>query len=190
MKKWVYHGSHMPHLCVIKPHMSTHKKKWVYATPSKAIATIFLSPMHSDYYYYLSGNGISSDVILVERKPGMFKEIFNFSGYIYKLDAKNFESGKTNWSAEVVSNKDEEVIESYYIENIYTELLKLNEQKLIKLYLYPNRPSNIPLDNSDLIPKVAKWYKNGINIDKFYELYPEFEEKMLKIINLDKDIFA
>ena len=68
--------------------------------------------------------------------------------------------------------------------------MKLNEQKLIKLYLYPNRPSNIPLDNSDLIPKVAKWYKNGINIDKFYELYPEFEEKMLKIINLDKDIFA
>lgn len=183
MKEYVYHGSHTPKLSVITPHMSTHKNKWVYATPSKAIATIFLSPMHSDYYYYLEGDGLTSDVILVERKPGMFKKIFNFSGYIYKLDAKNFESGKTNWSAEVVSNKDEKIIESYYIENIYTELLKLNDQKLIKLYIYPNRPSNIPLDNSDLITKVAKWHKNGINIDKFYELYPELKEKILKIIN-------
>ena len=183
MKKYVYHGSSIPSLKVISPNVSTHKMNWVYATPSKVIATIFLSPMHSDYYYYLSGNGITSEIVLVERKQGMFKKVFDFSGYIYELDAKNFESGKTGWSAEVVSEKEEKVINSYYVENIYNELLRMNKQKLLKLYLYPRRPSNVPLDNSDLITKVIAWSKKGINIDKFYELYPEFREKILKIIN-------
>ncbi len=183
MKKYVYHGSSIPNLKIIKPSISTHREKWVYATASKAIATIFLSPMHSDYYYYLAGNGITSEVVLVERKPEMFKKIFAFSGYIYQLNADNFESGKTGWSAEVVSEKEEKVVKTYYVENIYDELVKLNEAGLIRLYLYPNRPSNVPLDNSDLIAKVARWHKNGINIDKFYEIYPEFKEEILKILN-------
>ncbi len=182
--KYVYHGSSIPNLKIIKPHRSTHLENWVYATPSKAIATIFLSPINSDYYYHLSGNGITSQVVLVERKPEMFKKIFDYSGYIYKLNAKNFKSGKTNWSAEVVSDKEEKVVLSYYVENIYSELIKLDKEGLIKLYLYPNRPKHIPKDNSDLIPKVIRWYKNGINIDKFYELYPEFKDKVLEIISM------
>lgn len=187
--KYVYHGSNISNLKVIKPHKSTHLNDWVYATPSKAIATIFLSPLHSDYYYYLSGNGITSDVILVERKEGMFKKIFNYDGYIYKLKSDNFKSGKTSWSAEVVSDKEEKIVSSYYVKNIYDELVKLDKEGLIKLYLYPNRPDEVPFDNSDLISKVVKWYKNGFKIDKFYELYPEFREKVEKIINNENNDF-
>ena len=175
---YVYHGSNTPNLKTINKRKSTHMKEWVYATPSKAIATIFLSKKGGDLYYSLSGNGIDEPIKLVERKPGMFKEIFNCDGYIYKLDSKNFKSGLTNWSAEVVSDKDEEVISSEYIENIYEELLKLNQENKIKLYLYPNRPEFIPLDNSDLIPKVINWKNNGFDISKFYELYPELVEKL------------
>ena len=51
MEEYVYHGSHTPHMSTL---------------------------MHSDYYYYSEGDGLTSDVILVERKPGMFKKIFNF----------------------------------------------------------------------------------------------------------------
>lgn len=52
--KYVYHGSSNSNLKIIKTHRSTHLENWVYATPSKAIATIFLSPINSDYYYHLS----------------------------------------------------------------------------------------------------------------------------------------
>lgn len=102
---------------------------------------------------------------------------------IYELNSDNFVSSKTGWIAEVVSEKEECIISSYYIENVYDELVSLDKQGLIKLYLYPNRPSNVPLDNSDLIKKVVKWYKAGHNIDKFYELYPELKEEVIKIIN-------
>ena len=52
--KYVYHGSHIPDLKVIKPHKSTHQQNWVYATSSKAVATIFLSNKHSDCLLYTS----------------------------------------------------------------------------------------------------------------------------------------
>ena len=41
----------------------------------------------------------------------------------------------------------------------------------------------VPLDNSDLIPKVIKWKKNGFDVNKFYELYPELKDKFLKMLN-------
>lgn len=181
--KYVYHGSSIPNLKVIKPNKSTHTQKWVYACESKAISTIFLSQLGNDLYYSLSGDGISNPVELVERKANMFKKIFNCSGYIYKLDASNFKKGQTGWSAELVSAKNEKVLEVKYIENVYDELIKLDQKGLLKLYLYPQRPNRIPQDNSDLISKVIKWEKNGFNINKFYELYPELKDKFLETIN-------
>ena len=74
--KYVYHGSPIPNLKIIKAKESTHMKKWVYACTSKAISTIFLSQLGNDLYYSLSGDGIDYQVELVERKSDMFKKIF------------------------------------------------------------------------------------------------------------------
>ena len=179
---YVYHGSSVPNLKIIKPRKSAHIKEWVYGSPSIAVSTIFLSPMHSDYYYHLEGDGVNYDLILVERKEGMFREIFNYNGYIYILDGTNFKSGLTGWTAEVVSEHEEKVIDTIYVENIYEELIRLNREGKLKLYLYPLRPSYIPLDNSDLIPKVIRWQERGLNIDRFFEIYPELKEKYLEMI--------
>lgn len=181
--RYVYHGSSVPNLDIIKTNKSTHMRNLVYACASKTISTIFLSKLGNDLYYSLSGDGVNYPVELVERKAGMFKKIFNCSGHIYKLDASNFKSGQTGWSAEYVSDKDEKVLESEYIENVYEELIKLNEEGLIKLYLYPERPNRIPIDNSDLIPKVIKWKKNGYDVNNFYKLYPELKEKFIQTLN-------
>lgn len=178
--KYVYHGSSVPNLKIINKYKSTHMNNWVYACYSKAVATIFISKQGSDLFYSLSGDGKNNKIELVERKPGMFKNIFNCSGYIYKLDASNFKENQTGWSAEVVSDSDEKVISFEYIENVYNELIKLDKENLIKLYLYPNRPDYVPLDNSDLIPKVLRWYKNGYNLNNFYKIYPELKDELLK----------
>ena len=178
--KYVYHGSNKSNLKVIEPNISTHMKNWVYATPSLAVATIFLSDTGNDLYYYLGGSGTKvSPIILVERKKNMFKDIFNVSGTIYKLNGENFLENQTGWSMEVVSNKAEEVVEEYTIDNVYNELISLDKQGKLKLYLYPNRPNHIPIDNSDLIPKIIRWEKNGFNIQKFFDIYPELKEKYI-----------
>lgn len=115
-------------------------------------------------------------MILVERKEGMFEEIFHVSGSLYTLSGKNFISGKTGWSAEMVSEYNEEVICEEHIDHVFEKLKEFNDQGEIKLYLFPDRPDFIPKDNSDLIPKVIKWQNNGFNIDKFFQLYPELED--------------
>lgn len=125
-------------------------------------------------------------MILVERKKDMFKDIFNVSGSLYTLSGKNFISGKTGWSAEVVSEFDEKVIHEEYINNVFEKLKELNNKGELKIYLYPNRPNYIPKDNSDLISKVIRWQKNGINIDQFFKLYPELKEQYLKQLEEDR----
>ena len=180
MMKYVYHGTSVKNLKVIKP-----INKFVYATPVRKIAIIFISPLGSDLYYSLFGDGVDYPIELVERKAGMFKKIFNCSGYIYKLNSVNFTSEFTAWTAEVVSMKKEKVISCEYIDNVYDELIKLNDLNKIKLYLYPNRPSKVPDDNSDLIPKIIKRIKTGFDVNKFYDLYPELKNEFIKFLKKD-----
>ena len=185
--KYVYHGSSQQGLKIIKKNKSTHDKPWVYATLSKAISTIFISNKGSDLYYYLNGDGAENNpVILVERKENMFKDIFNISGSIYTLNGKNFISGKTGWPAEVVSEFDEDIIHEENIDNVFEKLKELNDKGELQLYLYPNRSTFIPKDNSDLIPKVISWEKRGINIDQFFKLYPELKEQYLNQLKKEK----
>ena len=65
---YVYHGSSIPNLEVIKKHKSTHMKEWVYACHSKGIATIFLSKQGSDLFYSLSGDGKNYPVELQQKE--------------------------------------------------------------------------------------------------------------------------
>lgn len=182
MGKKVYHGSIHQGLKIIRKNKSTHGKSWVYATLSKAISVIFISNKGSDLYYYLSGDGTENNqVILVERKEGMFKDIFNVSGSLYTLNGKNFISSKTSWSAEMVSEFDENVLHEEHINNVFEKLKELNDRGELKLYLYPNRPAFLPKDNSDLIPKVIRWRKRGINIETFFTLYPELKKISKKL---------
>ena len=94
---YVYHGSTQKGLKKIITNKTAQGENWVYASYSKVLATIFISNKGNDLYYYLSGNGtINNPIILVERKEGMFKDIFNVSGSLYTLSAKNFSSEKLN----------------------------------------------------------------------------------------------
>lgn len=181
--EYVYHGSNIKGLKVIKPSKSTHGKEYVYATTSKEVATIFLSSKGNDLYYYLGNPNKEEPTVLVERKEGMFKDIFNVTGSIYTLDSKDFLYNQTSWSMEVVSEKEVIPIKEEYIDNVYDELIRLNSMGKIKLYLYPDRPDFIPLDNSDLITKIIRFEKNGYDVNRFFNMYPELVDEYKEIKN-------
>ena len=63
--------------------------------------------------------------------------------------------------------------------NILEEIIKLSGEGEINLYTYPNRPSHIPLDNSDLIEKYTRFEEMGIKgaLDRLYEIYPDLKKK-------------
>jgi len=140
----VFHGSKTQGLKKLYRRSRTHQEEWVYATPSKAVATIFISNGGSDFNYNLSGRGTDeSPIILVERKAGMFDEIFNLSGSLYTLKGDNFQSKKTGWRAEVVSEFDEDIIAEEHIDNVLQKINELAEQGEFKLYRFPDRPDFI-----------------------------------------------
>lgn len=178
--EYVYHGSKISGLKKLRKRSSTHQKEWVYATSSKAVATIFINNGGGDLTYKLRGTGTKeSPIVLIERKEGMFDKIFNLSGSLYTLKKDNFKEGQTGWSPEVVSEFDEEVLHEEHIENVLEKLNELANNGEIELYRYPNRPDSVPLDNSDLIPKIIKYKSKGITdmVDKFLKIYPELADK-------------
>ena len=127
--EYVYHGSKIQGLKKLKTRSGTHRQEWVYATPSKAVALIFISNRGWDLNYRIDGNGTKEKpLILTERKPGMFDEIYNISGSLYTLKGNNFKSGRTSWNAEVVSEFEEEIVKEEQIDNILEKIVELSEK--------------------------------------------------------------
>ena len=179
----VYHGSPNGNIKSLKANVSTHRKECIYATDNKAVAMMFMARDNGDLdTVKLIDNGIP---VLVERRPGILERLYSRSGYIYELSGETFSHYDYLWKPEVISfEKEIFPLNVEYHENILSSLKKMNELGLLKLYEYPNRPENIPLDNSDLIDKYIYFQSQGIShaIQDLLNIYPEFAEQVSKKI--------
>lgn len=176
----VYHGSPYGGLKVIKRNVSTHRKSCVYATDNEVVAYLFLARGNEDLDTVIGIN--DKEVLIVERREGVFNNLYNKSGYMYELDDKNFSHYDYLWSSEMISFEDEKVISEKKIENVLDKLYELRNNGKLKMYIYPNRPFDIPLDNSDLIDKYINAEKKGVvgAIDHMLHVYPEFKNEVEK----------
>lgn len=175
----VYHGSPVGNLKEIFSSQSTHMKKCIYASKSKVVAFLFMGKGNGDLDIAIfSQNG---QLCIVERRKGVLKNLYDKSGYLYVLNGETFNHYDYLWSKEVISFEEKLIpICVVDIENILEELFLEEKLGNIKIYKYPSRPENIPLDNSDLINKYINYEKKGLkgSITKLLELYPEFENKI------------
>ena len=187
MNKIVYHGSSRGDIDFLTPHISTHRKNCIYATENKVIAMLFMGRDMGDLDTVKDyRNGMP---ILIERRKGILEKSYNNSGYIYELDGSTFMHYDYLWKPEVISFENSiQPIKKVYYDNILKELKKEEEKGNIKIYKYPDRPNNIPLDNSDLIDKYIKFELNGIKgaIESLLTVYPEFEPIVIEKLNSNK----
>lgn len=188
MKEIVYHGSQNGDIKELTARMSTHQKLCIYATSYQVVALINSAPKgHRDLDIIVSS--VDGMIELVERRPGVFKNLFDNKGYIYELDGETFSHYDYLWSKEVISfEKAIKPLNKITIDNILVELEKEEKQGNIKIFRYPNRPENIPLDNSDLIEKYIKYEESGLTgaISELIAVYPEFKERVSKILEEKK----
>lgn len=189
----IYHGSSTRGLTRLEPHKSTHGN-YLYATKYKELAVIFSSRCGDDCTYALYRNN-SEPWTLVERIPEAFNTMFSNSASIYTLDDSTFKDINTGFS-ELVSNVGVNTISEEYIENVYDKIKELQQNGLIKLYTYPNKPKEIPNDNSDLIDKEIRQNKrenNSITRNSFERLillHPNLMNKInKKLIELNIEPF-
>lgn len=177
MENVVYHGSPDPNLSKIEAHISTHKKNCIYATKKLVVALTFMGKGNGDLDTMLSS--IGGNIILVERREGVLKSLYDKEGYIYTLDGSTFSSYDYLWKEEVISFEPSiDIIDKTYYPNILTALEEEEKKGNITIYRYPNRPEYVPLDNSDLIDKYIKFEEKGLvgAIDDLLRIYPEFKD--------------
>lgn len=191
----IYHGSSTRGLTRLEPHKSTHGN-YLYATKYKELAIIFSSRCGDDCTYALYRKNNDEPWTLVERIPEAFNTMFSNSASIYTLDDSTFKDINTGFS-ELVSNVGVNTISEEYIENVYDKIKKLEQNGLIKLYTYPNKPKEIPNDNSDLIDKEirknerTKTQVTKESFERLIFLHPNLMNKInKKLIELNLNPFT
>lgn len=188
MNNIVYHGSPRGDIEVLKPRFSTHQKECIYATDNKAVAMMFMGRGNGDLDTVKSY--VDGIAVLIERRPGVLEQLYDKAGYIYELPGDTFEHYDYLWAPEVISFENEiSPIKKEYHENILNSLKKLANDGLLKLYQYPSRPYDIPLDNSDLIDRYINFEKQGLegSIQSLLRVYPEFRNQVdEKLNNVDQ----
>lgn len=179
MSKIVYHGSPKGDIEELVASYSTHQKKCIYATDNKVIAMMFMGRGNGDLDTIKNmNNGIP---MIVERRPGVLKKLYDKEGYLYEIDGSTFNHYDYLWSAEVISFEEKiKPLNKVHYDNVLDKLKEEAKNNNLILYEYPKRPDNIPLDNSDLIDKYIGFYNQGIDsaLDQLLKVYPEFREQV------------
>lgn len=173
----VYHGSSNSNIDSLRAHSSTHKVECIYATDRRVVALLYICDSNGDLDTKLFS--VDGNVELVERRKGILEKLYNRDGYLYVLDGSSFSHYDYLWSMEVISfEKEIKPLKKIYIKNILSEILEEAKKGNIKIYRYPDRPLDVPLDNSDLIDKFIRFEDSGLTgaVDHLLRIYPEFSE--------------
>lgn len=155
---YLYHGSHTKGLTTLEPHRSTHGT-YVYATPYRELSVIFSGKDGDDLVYSLFRNDKTGPWQLVERAPHIFEMMFKGSSSIYTVEDTTFKDIKTGF-AELVSESTVKVINECELPSIYDEIETLENEGLVKIYHYPERPDCIPKDDRDLLETTIRYADN------------------------------
>lgn len=179
MNKIVYHGSPDGTIEKLVPHKSTHQKNCIYATINKTVALLFTGKGNGDLDTWISHE--KGKIELVERRPGILEKLYNKEGYLYELDGTTFNHYNYLWSQEVISFENEiKPLNKTKIPNILDALIEEEKQGNLIIYRYPNRPKDVPSDNSDLIEKYISFENQGISgsVSYLLSIYPEFSSRL------------
>lgn len=143
----LYHGSARNIAKTLKPHRAFDREDYspaIYFSDKKEIALLYaISPINT----YIKKNfnidihcsatsahicDLRNPLTVVELYPNMFEDIYHQNAFIYVSEIDEKELGNNGGSYYTI-NKDVDFIDKIEILDVFSELLKLKEQKIIKL---------------------------------------------------------
>ena len=131
----LYHVSPKSGLKTLQPHISTHKKAYVYAIQDKVTGMLF-GAKKDDFDLIISTdeNGISN---VYECYPNAFQSIYEGkSCSIYEVSEEGFQRGMTSWTPELVCENEVKVINEIIVKDLYQALLEEEQKGSFRLYRY------------------------------------------------------
>ncbi len=131
----VYHVSGESGLTVLKPHVSTHGKAWIYAVEDLVTGLLF-GVKHDDFDFMIY-TGENAKTFLSECYPNAFESVYRGrSCSVYELDDRDFMRGMTSWTKELVCDHEVPVLKEIPVEDIYRRLLSEESQGSLVIQRY------------------------------------------------------
>lgn len=131
----LYHVSPQSGLKTIKPHISTHKKAYVYAIENMVTGLLF-GVKQDDFDFIISTDDADVPVVY-ECYPEALKKVYQGkSCSVYMVDDKGFQRGMTSWSPELVCENEVKVISEIVVGDLYKRLLEEEQHGHLKLFRY------------------------------------------------------
>lgn len=117
----LYHASHISGMKILNPHVSTHKKAYVYAIKSRLMAMLFGAQKDDFDLLIDSENG---KPVLYECYPDALKEVYSGKKCsIYTVEETGFLNDMTGWEEEVVCPVPVDVVSEEVVEDIYVQIM-------------------------------------------------------------------
>ena len=131
----LYHVSPITGLKTLRPHVSTHKKAYVYALENMVTAILF-GAKHDDFDFIIDTDEQNIPVIY-ECYPGALVKIYQGKRCsVYEVENGDFQRGKTAWAPELVCGHEVPVKKEIIIEDLYKRLLEEEQNGSLQIHRY------------------------------------------------------
>lgn len=182
----LYHVSPKAGLKTIQPHISTHKKAYVYAIDNMVTGMLFGAKKDDfDFIIYTDENGCPS---VFECYPDAFRKVYQGrSCSVYVVDDNGFQRGATSWAPELVSEKEVEAKEEIVINDLYQRLLKEEQNGTLKIFRYEFNDTYRKMISSHIIDRLIRFsidLNNCIETDaRFATYYKDIIQALIGIMD-------
>lgn len=162
----IFHGSNtsIPNGEFLMPMVSFDYEPLVYATDDIAYALVRCGKFDiSDIAIKEDYQGADKKYTLVELYPGAFEKVFSTEGYLYFVNAKDFEKRDN----EYVSRKPVQIVSRFCIPNVWLHMLTPAINEAYRLVRYR--------DSVEYLKSI------GCDLDKYLERRRERVRKILEL---------
>lgn len=169
----LYHISPIAGLKILQPHVSSHKKAYVYAIEDAVVGMLFGAPK-DDFDFILSTdeNGMSC---VYECYPNAFQNVYEGkSCSVYEVSDEGFRRGMTSWSPELVSEDEVKVINEVVVEDLYQRLLKEEQRGSLKIHRYEHSDEYRRMISVHIVDRLIRFQvdlKQCLKTDRRFSIY-------------------
>ena len=129
----LYHGSSVPNLKELKPHISEHKNPYIYFSTNMAVATLYtIHKIERPYNWFPYGFNDNGVPVYMEYYPNALADVYRGQrGYIYQCRKTNDMSNPTNINCAYVCPKPVTIDKCIKMDDVYMNLLEYEKEGML-----------------------------------------------------------
>lgn len=152
----LYHVSKTAGLTVLKPHLSSHGKPYVYAIEN--LVTGLLFGVKKDDFDFLLNTDEAGTPVVYECYPDAFRQKYEGqSCSVYEVEDTGFLRGVTGWTPELVCEREAAVVREQRIPDLYARLLEEEQRGTLTIRRYADDPAYRAMIAAHIVDRLIRF---------------------------------